>query len=106
MDGSCRARWGFSFDKWVPAPVFIAGSAPKGRGRFLCDAAPAEGGQVAELPGERRLSAPEIPGARQDGPIDYARCLADPGRHDLDACHRPNAAAVIEFIRHALQGVR
>jgi hypothetical protein len=46
------------------------------------------------------------PGARKDGPISYARFLADPGRRDLDARHRQDAAAVIDLFVRTLEGVQ
>jgi len=44
------------------------------------------------------------PGARKDGPISYALFLADPGRRDLDARHRQDAAVVVELFLRALDG--
>jgi hypothetical protein len=43
-------------------------------------------------------------GARKDGPISYARFLADPGRRGLDARHRQDAAAVVEVFLDAMAG--
>jgi hypothetical protein len=39
------------------------------------------------------------PDHRKDGPTSYARFLADPGRTDLDARHRRDAAVVEQFLR-------
>jgi hypothetical protein len=36
------------------------------------------------------------PGARKDGPVNYARFLMELGRQDLDARHRQDAAAAVE----------
>lgn len=45
-------------------------------------------------------SDPATPGPRKDGPTSYARFLADPGRRELDARRRQDAAAVVElFLR-------
>ena len=42
-----------------------------------------------------------IPGYRKDGPTHYARFHADPGRSDLDARNRRDAAATVDaFLRH------
>jgi hypothetical protein len=50
----------------------------------------------------RFASDERTPGARKDGPSSYARFLADPGRRDLDARHRQDAAAVVELFLRAL----
>jgi len=50
----------------------------------------------------RFASDEQTPGARKDGPISYARFLADPGRRDLDARNRQDAAAVVEQFLRAL----
>lgn len=49
-----------------------------------------------------RFASDELtPGARKDGPTSYARFLTDPGRPELDARRRQDAAAVCEaFIAH------
>ena len=45
-----------------------------------------------------RFAADETaPGARKDGPVNYARFLMELGRPDLEAQHRQDAAAVVEF---------
>lgn len=41
-------------------------------------------------------------GARKDGPTSYARFLVAPGRRDLDARHRQDAAAVVELFLRTL----
>lgn len=46
------------------------------------------------------------PGTRKDGPTSYARFLADPGRRDLDARHREDAAAVVELFLRSLEMAR
>jgi predicted nucleotidyltransferase len=43
-----------------------------------------------------------VAGSHKDGPISYARFLADPGRRDLDARHRLDAAAVVDLFLSAL----
>jgi hypothetical protein len=50
----------------------------------------------------RFASDERTPGARKDGPSSYARFLADPGRRDLDARHRQDAAAVVELFLRGL----
>jgi hypothetical protein len=50
----------------------------------------------------RFASDAQTPGARKDGPISYARFLADPGRRDLDARNRQDAAAVPELFLRGL----
>jgi len=59
-------------------------------------------GRAAEILRTRFASDERTPGARKDGPISYARFLADPGRRDLDARHRQDAAAVVELFLRAL----
>jgi hypothetical protein len=44
----------------------------------------------------RFASDDHAPGARKDGPTSHARFLADPGRSDLAARHRADAASVVE----------
>ncbi len=56
--------------------------------------------RAVEILRTRFASDERTPGVRKDGPINYARFLADPGRRDLDARHRQDAAAVVElFLR-------
>lgn len=50
----------------------------------------------------RFTSDARTPGARKDGPVSYARFLTDPGRPDLDARRRQDAAAVVEGFLHLL----
>ena len=50
----------------------------------------------------RFASDEQTPGARKDGPISYARFLADPGRSDRDARHRQDATAVVEMFLRAM----
>jgi hypothetical protein len=52
--------------------------------------------RALEILRSRFATDQRTPGYRKDGPISYARFLADPGRRDLDARRRQNAAAVIE----------
>jgi hypothetical protein len=48
----------------------------------------------------RFVSDGQTQGVRKDGPTSYARFLTDPGRRDLDAQRRQNAAAAAEaFLR-------
>lgn len=50
-----------------------------------------------------RFAADEhTPGAGKDGSVSYARFLADPGRTDLNAHHRQDAAAVVELFLTSL----
>src|SRR5262249_43856331 len=49
--------------------------------------------RALEILRARFASDERTPRARKDGPISYARFLADPGRRDLDARHRQDAAA-------------
>lgn len=59
--------------------------------------------RAIEILRTRFASDDHAPGARKDGPISYARFLADPGKRDLDARHRQDAAAVIERFLRALE---
>ncbi len=57
-------------------------------------------GRALQILRARFASDERADGARKDGPISYARFLADPGRRDLDARHRQDANAVMElFLR-------
>ena len=47
-----------------------------------------------------------VAGARKDGPVSYARFLADPGRRDFDARNRQDAAAVVDLFLSALAKAR
>ncbi len=58
--------------------------------------------RAVEILRARFASDERTAGARKDGPISYARFLADPGRRDLDARHRQDAAAVVELFLRAL----
>ncbi len=58
--------------------------------------------RAVEILRTRFTSDEHTGGARKDGPISYARFLADPGRRDLDARHRQDAAAVVELFLSAL----
>lgn len=58
--------------------------------------------RALEILRTRFASDERTPGARKDGPSSYARFLADPGRRDLDARHRQDAAAVVEFFLREL----
>ncbi|GIW07422.1 MAG: hypothetical protein KatS3mg060_2227 [Dehalococcoidia bacterium] len=58
--------------------------------------------RALEILRTRFASDERTPGARKDGPISYARFLADPGRRDLDARHRQDAAAVVELFLRSL----
>jgi hypothetical protein len=58
--------------------------------------------RALEILRARFASDERTPGARKDGPISYARFLADPGRRDLDARHRQDAVAVAELFLRAL----
>ncbi len=61
--------------------------------------------RALEILRARFASGEQAPGARKDGSVSYARFLADPGRPDLDARRRQDAAAVVEaFLRHLGQG--
>jgi hypothetical protein len=62
--------------------------------------------RAVEILRTRFASDEQTPGARKDGPISYARFLADPGRRDLDARHRQDAAAVVELFLRALEGAK
>jgi hypothetical protein len=54
----------------------------------------------------RRFAGDEqTPGHRKDGPTSYARFLADPGRTDLDARRRLDAAAVVEQFLQELESL-
>ncbi|HVC32480.1 MAG TPA: hypothetical protein VNL16_03115, partial [Chloroflexota bacterium] len=68
-----------------PFSLYSENGATEGRSRFLRS---------------RFASDDRTPGARKDGPNSYARFLADPGRRDLDARRREDAAAVVDqFLR-------
>lgn len=58
--------------------------------------------RAVEILRVRFASDEHTPGARKDGPISYARFLADPGRRDLDARHRQDAAALVELFLRSL----
>ena len=58
--------------------------------------------RAVEILRARFASDERTAGARKDGPISYARFLADPGRRDLDARHRQDAAAVVELFLRSL----
>lgn len=62
--------------------------------------------RALEIVRTRFATEERTPGARKDGPISYARFLADPGRRDLDARHRQDAAAVIDLFLRTLEGAR
>jgi hypothetical protein len=62
--------------------------------------------RAVEILHARFATEEQTPGARKDGPISYARFLADPGRRDLDARHRQDAAAVIDLFLRTLEGLR
>ncbi len=58
--------------------------------------------RTLEILQARFASDEQTPGARKDGPTSYARFLTDPGRRDLDARHRQDAAAAVELFLRAL----
>ena len=49
----------------------------------------------------RFVSDDTAEGYKKDGPVSYARFLADPGRTALNAVHQRNAAAVVEIFLNA-----
>lgn len=56
--------------------------------------------RAIEILRDRFATDERVTGARKDGPHSYARFLADPGRQELAARHRQDAAAVVErFLR-------
>ncbi len=61
--------------------------------------------RALEILRARFASDERTPGARKDGPVSYARFLADPGRRDLDARHRQDATGVAGLFPRALEGV-
>ncbi|MCC7369265.1 MAG: hypothetical protein IT306_12625 [Chloroflexi bacterium] len=62
--------------------------------------------RALEILRARFASDERTPGARKDGPISYARFLADPGRRDMDARHRQDAAAVIDVFLQSIDAQR
>ncbi|MGH2588350.1 MAG: antitoxin, partial [Dehalococcoidia bacterium] len=62
--------------------------------------------RVLEILRARFVGDDRTPGTRKDGPVSYARFLADPGRPDLDARRRQDAAAVVEQFLAAVDAQR
>jgi len=62
--------------------------------------------RAVEILRTRFASDGRTPGARKDGPVSYARFLVDPGRRDLDARHRQDAAAAVELFLRSLDAKR
>jgi hypothetical protein len=58
--------------------------------------------RAIEILRARFASDGQTPGSRKDGPTSYAGFLTDPGRRDLDARNRQDAAAVVEAFLAAL----
>ncbi len=57
--------------------------------------------RAVEILRSRFATDSQTAGYRKDGPISYARFLADPGRPDLDARRRLDASSVVEaFLEH------
>lgn len=63
---------------------------------FLVLKALAYDDRAVEVLRRRFASDDRTPGARKDGPVSYARFLSDPGRTELAARHRADAASVVE----------
>jgi hypothetical protein len=62
--------------------------------------------RALEILRARFASDERMPGARKDGPISFARFLADPGRRDLDARNRQDAASVIDLFMQSVDTQR
>jgi hypothetical protein len=62
--------------------------------------------RAVEILRSRFASDDRTTGARKDGPTSYAGFLTDPGRRDLDARNRQDAAAVVEAFLDAVDARR
>lgn len=62
--------------------------------------------ETVEILRQHFVADDHIPGYRKDGPVNYARFCTDPGRSDLDARNRRDAAATIEAFLHHLEQVQ